>query len=438
MTRDLRGLDAIGVVRGSATTFVPTIPRSVAPARVVTANEVLPPSPLPATARASVPTQAAASRAVRTTAAVTPSRAARAVADSAAAKRRAVEAQKGNVRAAAAKLRNTVNKAKSQAARFRKSAPAYSATLSAFVVSAQQKLASSSKIVGSADPFSSILGELVGDDDAMWSSSPLLQSLATLTPEVLEKLASDLNGLGDQGDKLVDQGNSLIDTSPTPPSETQPTRNIEQPSAGDASAAPAGGGGGNGDGDAGAGYGDSGAEDTAPEPDADADADAEDTDAIDQDDDIFSELVGELRGRRHIGADVIPTAGKSYTDPATVSAVQRALQRKGFDPGPIDGEFGPKTKKAIRLMQVAAGIPETGVIDEGVLMALGVRAPKEGDRPRGEASLLSPQGEPAASPWLTYFRKPVWTGSPIKIWQATVGAAVAVVLSSALLAFRRN
>lgn len=72
------------------------------------------------------------------------------------------------------------------------------------------------------------------------------------------------------------------------------------------------------------------------------------------------------------GETTIPTAGAKYTDYATVYAVQSALKAKGFDPGKLDGVMGPRTAAAIRSMQSAAGIPQTGIVDEGVIMALRV------------------------------------------------------------------
>lgn len=73
-----------------------------------------------------------------------------------------------------------------------------------------------------------------------------------------------------------------------------------------------------------------------------------------------------------VGAETIPSAGATYTDFKTVLAVQDALKKAGFNPGTLDGKMGPNTAKAIRAMQTSIGIPVTGVIDSGVLMALKV------------------------------------------------------------------
>jgi len=42
--------------------------------------------------------------------------------------------------------------------------------------------------------------------------------------------------------------------------------------------------------------------------------------------------------------------------------IQTALQRLGYDPGAVDGLFGPHTRAAIRRFQQAIGAEPTGVI----------------------------------------------------------------------------
>jgi peptidoglycan hydrolase-like protein with peptidoglycan-binding domain len=54
-----------------------------------------------------------------------------------------------------------------------------------------------------------------------------------------------------------------------------------------------------------------------------------------------------------------------------IRAVQQALQKKGFDPGPIDGVLGPQTEQAVRKFQDAYGISASGHIDNQTLYALG-------------------------------------------------------------------
>ena len=74
-----------------------------------------------------------------------------------------------------------------------------------------------------------------------------------------------------------------------------------------------------------------------------------------------------------------PPAEPKYLDmsaipaltPDRVMKVQQALQRKGFDAGPIDGILGPMTKEAVRKYQDRYGIKASGEIDNQTLYALG-------------------------------------------------------------------
>jgi peptidoglycan hydrolase-like protein with peptidoglycan-binding domain len=64
-------------------------------------------------------------------------------------------------------------------------------------------------------------------------------------------------------------------------------------------------------------------------------------------------------------------AGVPDLDRDNVRQVQDALQAKGFDPGPIDGIAGPRTKTAIRNFQERYGMKASGEIDNQTLFALG-------------------------------------------------------------------
>jgi peptidoglycan hydrolase-like protein with peptidoglycan-binding domain len=55
-----------------------------------------------------------------------------------------------------------------------------------------------------------------------------------------------------------------------------------------------------------------------------------------------------------------------------VKTLQKALQDKGIDPGPIDGILGPKTQAALRSFQKDQKLPETGRMDNDTLAKLGV------------------------------------------------------------------
>jgi len=56
-----------------------------------------------------------------------------------------------------------------------------------------------------------------------------------------------------------------------------------------------------------------------------------------------------------------------------IRIIQALLKNSGFDPGPIDGIMGPRTQGAIRQFQNKNGLPETGLIDDKILDAFGVK-----------------------------------------------------------------
>jgi hypothetical protein len=66
-----------------------------------------------------------------------------------------------------------------------------------------------------------------------------------------------------------------------------------------------------------------------------------------------------------------------------VAQLQELLQSEGFNPGPIDGIFGSRTKTALRRYQVSQGLPVTGTLDEATRQAL---QPRERPPERGGAT----------------------------------------------------
>ena len=53
-----------------------------------------------------------------------------------------------------------------------------------------------------------------------------------------------------------------------------------------------------------------------------------------------------------------------------VTYLQQRLQDKGFDPGPIDGIFGPRTEAAVKEAQTWAGIRVDGIVGNATWGAL--------------------------------------------------------------------
>jgi murein L,D-transpeptidase YcbB/YkuD len=65
--------------------------------------------------------------------------------------------------------------------------------------------------------------------------------------------------------------------------------------------------------------------------------------------------------------DVTLKLGSSGDD---VIAVQQALAQLGYDPGSVDGDFGPATQQAVVAFQTASGLTADGVVGPETLAAL--------------------------------------------------------------------
>ena len=72
---------------------------------------------------------------------------------------------------------------------------------------------------------------------------------------------------------------------------------------------------------------------------------------------------------------------------------QEWLKAAGFNPGPLDGVLGPRTKEALRRYQASRGLPATGELDEATRQALMRRdlGQTAGDASR-ESLLKAPPG----------------------------------------------
>lgn len=89
----------------------------------------------------------------------------------------------------------------------------------------------------------------------------------------------------------------------------------------------------------------------------------------------------------------LPLAAFAAESRSTVEQAQKALQDRGFDPGPVDGVFGSRTRSAIESFQRSKGMEETGRLDQNTLLQLGV-APTEDaglqEQAAGEVGILAP------------------------------------------------
>lgn len=58
---------------------------------------------------------------------------------------------------------------------------------------------------------------------------------------------------------------------------------------------------------------------------------------------------------------------RHMSDPSTVKDVQARLSDLGYDPGPADGQLGPKTRAAIRAYQKDTGLKADGQVTASLL-----------------------------------------------------------------------
>ncbi len=69
---------------------------------------------------------------------------------------------------------------------------------------------------------------------------------------------------------------------------------------------------------------------------------------------------------------VLPGVDTTQALSVSVKEVQRALIKAGYEPGPVDGRMGQKTRAAISRFQQDKGIDSTGSIDWATMKALGL------------------------------------------------------------------
>ena len=75
-------------------------------------------------------------------------------------------------------------------------------------------------------------------------------------------------------------------------------------------------------------------------------------------------LAREWHPRRTTAPTPEVPAGDADDTGARIANLQRALRRLGYDPGPVDGILGARTRGAIRAFQADAGLPVTGQVSE--------------------------------------------------------------------------
>ena len=68
----------------------------------------------------------------------------------------------------------------------------------------------------------------------------------------------------------------------------------------------------------------------------------------------------------------VTTVPPGAYDSSTVRAAQEALNARGYNAGPVDGQYGASTQDAVRRFQQSAGLPANGDLTPRTLSALGV------------------------------------------------------------------
>jgi peptidoglycan hydrolase-like protein with peptidoglycan-binding domain len=76
--------------------------------------------------------------------------------------------------------------------------------------------------------------------------------------------------------------------------------------------------------------------------------------------------------------------GAGHHSMTNVKQAQQALKEKGYDPGPIDGVMGARTKEAIKSFQNASNFPASGTLDAQTSQQLGISSDNSATKSRGD------------------------------------------------------
>jgi hypothetical protein len=122
-----------------------------------------------------------------------------------------------------------------------------------------------------------------------------------------------------------------------------------------------------------------------------------------------------------------------------VREIQRRLKRLGYDPGPVDGRFGPRTQAAVGWFQLKHGIPVTGVATAAVVRHARARGHEE-DRAETRSRAEEPTRSPTTPASMPARERPATTrattGGTTWWWWLAAAAAAAAALALVLLALR--
>ncbi len=86
-------------------------------------------------------------------------------------------------------------------------------------------------------------------------------------------------------------------------------------------------------------------------------------------------LMAALAATLMFASQIFGAAAAETLGAETVRHVQVALLARGYDPGPSDGALGSRTRGAVKSFQAASGLDPTGIVTEDVLRRLGIEPP---------------------------------------------------------------
>lgn len=92
-------------------------------------------------------------------------------------------------------------------------------------------------------------------------------------------------------------------------------------------------------------------------------------------------------GKSSAGATESSTGMRGNT--GNIRAVQQALKDKGYDPGPVDGVVGSRTKEAIKSFQTASNIRPSGSLNAETVEKLGVQSDSQSSSRSSSGSMGS-------------------------------------------------
>lgn len=100
-------------------------------------------------------------------------------------------------------------------------------------------------------------------------------------------------------------------------------------------------------------------------------------------------MAPSLAGAQTIGGQPPPKAdGSTALDLASIRKLEQQLAAAGFSPGPVDGRFDERTRRAVREYQRAKRLEPTGLLDPETQALLLAEA--DGVRKGGEAGNAGP------------------------------------------------